>query len=460
MNSRIKISKIALLALFLMVGCTDFVETELPPSQLTGKAVFSERSTATAALANIYAGLRDRTLITGSAHGIGNLLGHYSDELDFYGSGINWVYDFSTHSVLSTDSELLATWNQSYNLIYACNSLLEGLEGNGSIDLADRQQLQGEALFLRSFIHFYLNQLFGAIPYITGTDYVVNSQIKKLENVKVIENLILDLNKSISLLPENYLVPDRVRVNQYVALAFLARVQLYNGNWEAAISASSEVLAREDIYTWEENLNQVFLKDSKGTIWQLSPSSMGGNTLEALNYIFETAPPPVSALTQSLMDDFSPNDQRVGQWTKSVTNGNEVWYHPYKYKAFGPSGSSLENSVVLRLAEIYLIRAEARIKMNDFGGAMSDINKIRNRAGLPDLTGLDKVGLEAALLRERRLELFTEFGHRWFDLKRFNKAGEVLLPLKPNWRETDRLFPIPQAELLANPNLKPQNDGY
>src|SRR5690606_23186380 len=174
------------------------------------------------------------------------------------------------------------------------------------------------------------------------------------------------------------------------------------------------VLEREDLYSWEINLDQVFLKECKGTLWQLSPGSGGGNTLEALNFIFETVPPPVNALTQSLMDDFSPNDQRVGQWTKSVTNGTDVWYHPYKYKAFGLTGGSLEHSVVLRLAEIYLIRAEARIKLNDLGGAMADINKIRNRAGLPDLTGLDKVGLETALLRERRLELFTEFGHRWF----------------------------------------------
>tara|TARA_B100000949_G_C13949454_1_gene312259 strand:- start:2 stop:304 length:303 start_codon:yes stop_codon:yes gene_type:complete len=100
------------------------------------------------------------------------------------------------------------------------------------------------------------------------------------------------------------------------------------------------------------------------------------------------------------------------------------------------------------------------MQSGDLDGAMADLNKIRGRAGLSDLEGLDRMSLEVALLQERRYELFTEFGHRWFDLKRFQKAGEVLGPLKPNWREYHLLFPIPQSELLANPNLNPQNDGY
>jgi len=107
-----------------------------------------------------------------------------------------------------------------------------------------------------------------------------------------------------------------------------------------------------------------------------------------------------------------------------------------------------------------LIRAEALMQLNIFDKAMDDLNKIRNRAGLSELTGLDKTGLEAAILHERKYELFTEFGHRWFDLKRFQKAGEVLGPIKSNWNPDHLLFPLPLEELLANPNLKPQNDGY
>lgn len=445
----------------LIPGCTDFVETDLPPSQLTGGAVFTDRATATAALANIYARLRSQTLITGGSRGIGNLLGHYADELDHYGDGFGTIYNFYIHSVLATEPELATLWNNSYSLIYACNSILEGLEDNTALSEMDREQLQGEALFLRGFIHFYLSQLFGDIPYVTRTDYGENAQIGKLGNSEIYELLASDVEKSIDLLPELYVTADRVRVNRYAAMAFLARAALYSGDWERAQTLSNEVLGRTDLYSWEEDLDQIFLKGSKGTLWQLKPESSEGNTLEAQTYIFESGPPiNQGALTQSFMDGFAPGDQRAVHWTRSITNGTTVWYHPYKYKANSLTGSSVEHSVVLRLGELYLIRAEARMQLGDLDGAMADLNKIRGRAGLSDLVGLDRMGVEAALIQERRYELFTEFGHRWFDLKRLQKAGEVLGPLKPNWQEYHLLFPIPQSELLANPNLNPQNDGY
>lgn len=445
----------------LIPGCTDFVETDLPPSQLTSEAVFTDRATATAALANIYAGLRSQTLITGGSRGIGNLLGHYADELEHYGDGIGSIYNFNIHSVLATEPELATLWNNSYNLIYASNSILEGLEDNTALSEMDREQLQGEALFLRGFIHFYLSQLFGDIPYVTQTDYRENTLTGKLESSEIYERLIADLEGAMDLLPESYVVPDRVRVNRYAAMAFLARVALYSGDWDRAVTLSDEVLDRTDLYSWEENLGQVFLKGNQGTLWQLKPVSSGGNTLEAQTFIFESGPPiNQGALTQSFMNGFAPGDERAVHWTRGITNGTTVWYHPYKYKANTPTGSSLEHSVVLRLGELYLIRAEAKMQLGDLDGAMADLNKIRGRAGLSDLENLGRIGLETALIKERRYELFTEFGHRWFDLKRFQKVGEVLGPLKPNWQEYQLLFPIPQSELLANPNLNPQNDGY
>ena len=127
------------------------------------------------------------------------------------------------HSVLATEPELTTLWNNSYNLIYACNSILEGLEDNTALSEIDREQLQGEALFLRAFIHFYLSQLFGDIPYVTRTDYRGNAQIGKLGSSEIYEQLVSDLERAIDLLPELYVTPDRVRVNRYAAMAFLAR---------------------------------------------------------------------------------------------------------------------------------------------------------------------------------------------------------------------------------------------
>lgn len=126
--------------------------------------------------------------------------------------------------------------------------------------------------------------------------------------------------------------------------------------------------------------------------------------------------------------------------------------------------------MVLRLAEQYLIRAEARINQEKIEIGIQDLNALRTRARLStaysttsplsllSLT-LSKTEALSALERERRVELFSEWGHRWLDLKRTNKANEILSLLKPKWQNTDILFPIPTLELTTNSAIK-QNEGY
>ena len=115
---------------------------------------------------------------------------------------------------------------------------------------------------------------------------------------------------------------------------------------------------------------------------------------------------------------------------------------------------------MLRLAEQYLIRAEARAMQGDLIGAKEDLNKIRMRAGLAGTQSQTKEDILASVLEERRWELFTEYGHRFFDLKRLNLLDINLQPIKAGWNTEDRLFPIPQTELGNNPKLLPQNPGY
>jgi starch-binding outer membrane protein, SusD/RagB family len=119
--------------------------------------------------------------------------------------------------------------------------------------------------------------------------------------------------------------------------------------------------------------------------------------------------------------------------------------------------------MVLRLAEQYLIRAEARIHLKKFtgpGSAEADLNIIRNRAGLPNTTSATDTELLRALEQERRIELFTEWGHRFFDLRRLGRLDAVMATVKPNLNSYNGLLPIPQTEILNNINLRPQNSGY
>ena len=120
----------------------------------------------------------------------------------------------------------------------------------------------------------------------------------------------------------------------------------------------------------------------------------------------------------------------------------------------------MEYSIVFRLSEQYLIRAEARAKQGDILNGKSDLDMIRNLAGLGNITAVTQQDLLDAILRERRVEFFTEHGHRFFDLKRANQLDTVLSVTKPGWNSFEALFPIPATELSLNPNLAPQNPGY
>ena len=93
-------------------------------------------------------------------------------------------------------------------------------------------------------------------------------------------------------------------------------------------------------------------------------------------------------------------------------------------------------------------------------GSQTDLNMIRNRAGLNNTAAITKEELLGAIMQERFLEFFTEQGHRWFDLKRRGEAENRLSAIKTNWKNTDIVLPIPETEIAVNPNLKPQNAGY
>jgi hypothetical protein len=110
---------------------------------------------------------------------------------------------------------------------------------------------------------------------------------------------------------------------------------------------------------------------------------------------------------------------------------------------------------------MFLIRAEANAQLNNASTSLDDINAIRKRAGLiTPLVGLNPVQCLTEVAKQRQLELFSEWGHRWFDLKRTGKASTILAPIKgTTWKDTDVLYPIPDAEINTNYNIR-QNFGY
>lgn len=448
------------LILFLGVSCDSFVDLPPPNSQLTGVTVFADNTTATAAMKDIYAKMRDSGILSGRSLALSNLMGQYTDELQCFQTGVTTAEPFYNNALNAANTPVQDMWGTTYNHIYAANAVIAGVSASTGLSTAQKNQLTGEALFVRALLHYYLAGAFGSCPYITTTDYLQNSVVHRLPKDQVYLQCITDLLQAETLLTPAYVGDNRVRPNVFAVKALLARLYLYNGQWAEASNAASAVINETATYVWEPDLNKVFLKGCKTTIWQFAAGGGFANTQEGALFIFNAGPPPTVSLSPTLYNAFEPGDQRKVKWTRTITNGTTTWYHAYKYKQGGGTTASTEYSIVLRLAEQYLIRAEARAQQGDFINAKQDLNFIRSSAGLGDTAAVTGTEILDAILQERRFELFTEQGHRFFDLQRNGKLDAVLTPVKPGWNTTDGLWPVPQSELLINPNLLPQNAGY
>ena len=441
---------------FTLTSCESFLEIETPQSQIVGELVFKEKNLAESALASIYIDILDRNM---NATYFTTYLALYTDELVYTGSQVASFADFINSNILTTNTTNLTFWSQNYSTIHKSNALIEGMERSTNINTADKNRIQGEALFFRAYLHFYLVNLFGDIPYIKTTDYSLNMKVSRMPVQDVYNLIIEDLIKAKELLPENYKTGERINVNKWVASALLSRVYLYSGQWEKAETESTSLI-NNPLYKMETNLSKVFLKASTSTILSLK-APFSGNASDCTFNLYDIASIryKTSWLTSYVAEAFEPGDLRRSQWVGSAIVNQKTMYYSSKYRELSGSSTSKEYSVLLRIEEQYLIRSEARARLSNINGAKQDLNTIRNRVGLNNTQANTQNALLEAILHERRNEFFLELAQRFFDLKRLGFVNSVLGAIKPGWAATDALLPIPESEILLNPNLK-QNPGY
>lgn len=449
--------------LFMLISfsCKKFIQVDLPENQLSSEIVFTSDLTAKSAAMGIYAKMKGGSVSNGYG-GYTYFCALTADELQFmYQGPAQENYSFNDNAILSTSSIIANTWSDHYNVIFNCNTVMEGLASATGVSAAVKDQLKGEALFIRAFYHFYLVNLFGKVPYITTTDYRVNTVAEKAEISAIYAGIIQDLTEAKQLLTDDYAFANghRSRPNRSTVSALLARVYLYNRQYAAAESESSAVI-ENPLYDLVA-LDDVFLIDSKESIWQVEERpgvyyTTGGNLFTNPGSRID------QSITDHLFNSFESQDSRFHSWIVTYVDNGITKHTPAKYKDDYTATALREANTVLRLAEQYLIRAEARAmqdKLTGANSAVSDINKIRDRADLGDVTVTTKEGILSAIADERRHEFFLEAGHRWFDLKRTGRADAVLGPIKPQWTANDTLYPLPFQETLINKKLT-QNEGY
>lgn len=464
----LRFSRRLLVPALLGLGSCNFLDVGPPPTQVVDTNVYAADGSATAGVLGIYIGLTSRgTAVPGIANdaGLSVLLAVAADETVFPTTG----YDsFRLNQISPAGNTASTVWSQAYTNIYQCNTAVAGLTASNSLTASLKTQLLGEAKFLRAFNYFYLISLYGDVPLVLTTDYATSSTLGRTPRATVYAQVVTDLLDAQKQLSPAYPVSgERTRVNQAAATALLARAYLYQQNWSAAEAQASAVLAQTSLYSLPA-LSQVFLSNSQEAIWQLRRAgTISTNTAEATYFVppsLTAAPTGTFQLTNSLSSAFGTPDNRASTWIGAYTVAGTTYRYPFKYQQrinTPNAGLATEYSVVLRLAEQYLIRAEARIRQGKVSDGIADLNAVRNRAGAPALsTGLSQADALLAVENERRLELFTEYGHRWFDLIRTGRVAAVLGPQKGvAWDPNDNVWPIPTTQLLANPALT-QNPGY
>jgi len=445
---------------FCLFSCKKFVDIAPSPQSIATDAIFSNDNTALSAVDGVYAYMRSGapSFANGS---ISIYTGLSADEI--YNTSASVTYDpFYTNAILSNNTQISSTfWLTPYNIIYRTNAILEGLGKSTGLSDAVKKQLTGEMKVVRAFIYFNLTNLYGDVPLMISSDYKHSAIAPRTASGQIYQQILADLTDAQAKLTDAYPSTGKSRPNKATATALLARVYLNQKDWVNAEAQATAVISSGD-YGLVADLNSAFLINSNETIWEIASPGEARNTAEGAAFIpSSTTVKPTFAISQYLLQAFEIGDKRKSNWLKSNTVSGATYYYPYKFKN-RLTTTITEYEVVLRLAEQYLIRAEARAQQSPakVADALSDINIIRLRAGLSPLSGsLTQAQCLTAIAQERRVELFTEWGNRWFDLKRWGNIDAVLGAEKTGWAAYESLYPIPYQQIQYNPNLS-QNPGY
>lgn len=469
-------SKYLLAASITLSSCESYLDgTQLPANTIAAVDVYASDNTVSTVVTGVYLTMNTSGPFQGSASGnIGYTMGLYTDELRSLLTG-NFADVFYKNAIQSGQS---GNWADLYKKLFTINTAIDGISTSKG-NLVYKDQWLGECYFLRAYFYYYLVNIYGAVPLALTNDYATNNRLSRAPEADVYKQIIADLKMAQSILTTEYkngygiTTTNRFRPNKAVATAMLARVYLYAKDWANAEAQATEVINNTNYGTVP--LNQVFLANSKETIWALATNSPKFTNEYAFynNGMPATITPPQTpasssvfvALSSNLLNTFEVGDERLNNWVRtstvaaSGTNPATVYRFPGKYKS---SATNAEYQIMLRLAEQYLIRAEARAMQNK-SNAVDDLNAVRLRAGLQGLPAGTQATLLTAINKERQTELFTECGHRFFDLKRTGTIDAVMAtvaPTKPTtWVSYMAYWPIPPGDLLQNPNLAP-NPGY
>lgn len=432
------------LALAAFVSACDSPLDTNPSQQIDSETALSSPSAIQQALNGAYRGLSSDALYSRQEVVYPDL---YSDNHDFTGT-FQTDREYSLRNVQASNSANANIWSTAYRNINRVNNILEALETVSMPD-ADKAVARGEALFLRGLNYSILNRWYGGVPIVTEPTKGIDESatLPRSTTAEVYGFIEQDLEEAATLLPT---ARRNGRATRGAANALLARVYLEDAKYTQARDKAT-LLIDNTTYRLVTNYRDLFTtKHTSESIFELHyAGGENSNSLAFWHYPQALGGRRGFAPSASLNNAFEAGDTR-----KAASIGlSGTSRYGIKYNRIATED---DNVHVLRLAEMYLIRAEANMRLNaDPAVVRADLNVVRARAGLGALpTTVDTTAeLIDAILQERRVELAME-GHRFFDLRRLGRATTVL-----QIAAEKLLLPVPQSERDVNENLT-QNPGY
>jgi len=500
----------------------DFISLN-PPSQLNADGFYQTETDMNQAVLSAYGKLRD--LYNQQFYRLGEIRSDNTTYSWLAGNPANekGVDEFAS-PLLPENSFLNDTWNNSYNVILRCNIIIGRAEDATFTNEEHRKQYIGEARFLRALMYFKLNLIFGGFGLNNELLGVVKvdkeiSQAKAYELERAplqdVYNLIIeDLQYAETNLPESYSSTDVGRATKGGATAMLGKVYMHMAGYplnkgdeyySKAITQFRSIIGNSR-YALEPSYAELFAVDNKNTAESLfevqykkgAPNGATGSPwnnnfaprFSAKEVVLVGDKGGENAPTRDMSEAYETGDPRKyvsmrDGWLSASTGAWETDKYVCKYYDVSTSGSDNGNNwIELRLADIYLLYAEALVRTNgDKNEAISYVNKIRERARntegdpeievpeglLKDLKAGDFATNDALLLaieKERRVELAFE-SHRWYDLVRTGRAKEVMIAEQAydgfppfTWSDDMLFYPIPMTVMQSNPGKIIQNKGY
>ncbi len=489
---------IKIMVLCLVLGCSKSYLDKAPITDYNPNGYYSTTETAKQGLYGVYDMLQKDGVYNRYMWSM--VHGRSDDGNEAAGDSYDRLKDFSDDASTPAHNE---GWIMHFQGITRANSLISGLEESTTVPDADKVRIIGEAKFLRALYYFNLVNIFGGVPVITKPLSPAEANLPRNSIEEVYKQIETDLLAAIDALPLSKDLPaaEKGRATKGSAQTLLARAYLFQGNYTEAAKLSLDVInSNQYILTpgeagfrtnflisgenGPESIFEVQYSEANATKgWAqeegneaanwLRPGFIGGWSGEMFNKSFrETA-----ATRPAALQGIDVNDPRR-KYTLTVPNTNlpldgdpdymvpvdaapqtsaKHWSTSYQY-----GYNDAINWIVLRYAEVLLIRAEALIEDNqNLNEATDRINEVRSRVGLANIpAGKTQAELRDIVRYERRIELAQELTRFW-DLRRWNLLTEAMqIAEKINYAPKFKYAPIPQIQIDLSQNVLVQNEGY